>query len=139
MAFLTYADPSDLTPDWLSAVPSNAAQLIRAASQLVLEETALAQYDTDDDGLPTDPKVLEAFHNATCSQAAMWSKAKIDPDAGVVGQEPIVVSQTVPGGSVTYSQAQSQAQQQDAIEHLWKGARVFLRNAGLLAFMPELL
>ncbi|NKZ86549.1 hypothetical protein GS982_31795 [Rhodococcus hoagii] len=108
---LAYAVPADLVPLWLDDEPKGAHRLIRAASALVREATLLARYDADPvTELPTAPKVVAAFRDATCSQVAMWANAKIDPDAGAAGQEPIVASQTVPGGSVTYATGQSQQQ-----------------------------
>lgn len=137
---LAYAEPGDLVPVWLDDEPKGAFRLIRAASALVREATLLARYDADPvTELPTSSRVAAAFRDATCSQVAMWANAKIDPDAGAAGQAPIVASQTVPGGSVTYATGQSQQQAAAAATKLHPGAWTILRNAGLLSAQPSLL
>lgn len=81
---LIYATSTDLST-WTSATaPANATQLLRRASGLVRKATATAFYATDPTGLPTDPDTLQAFKDATCAQAAMWTAAGIDPAGGGV-------------------------------------------------------
>ncbi|WP_052062015.1 hypothetical protein [Rhodococcoides fascians] len=131
-----YAEPSDLTEEWLPSVPSNAAALIRYASEMITEETTLARYAVDDDGMPTDPKVRKAFKRATLRQVVLWAKAKIDPEAGTVGQEPIITSQSAGGGSVSYATGITQQEVKAAVDTVCPGARRVLKNAGLISHMP---
>lgn len=133
---LIYASPSDITEDWLPAVPANAAALIRSASEMVTEATTLARYDTDEDGLPTDPRIAKAFRRATLRQVVMWAKARIDPEAGTVGQEKIVSSQSASGGSVSYLTGMTEQEVKIAVEQLSTAARRVLKNAGLISHMP---
>ncbi|WP_448319235.1 hypothetical protein [Streptomyces sp. CO7] len=66
-----YATEADLT-DYLDPdpVPANAARLLNRASAKLDQLLIGAVYDTDDDGLPTDPALAEVFREAVCIQAA---------------------------------------------------------------------
>ena len=81
---LIYATSTDLSTWTGATAPANADQLLRRASGLVRKHTATAFYATDPTGLPTDPDTLQAFKDATCAQAAMWTAANIDPAGGGV-------------------------------------------------------
>lgn len=81
---LIYAAPTDLATWTNATAPANATQLLRRASSLVRKHTATLFYATDTGGLPTDAVVLQAFKDATCAQAAMWTAAGIDPAGGGV-------------------------------------------------------
>ncbi|WP_052314081.1 hypothetical protein [Nocardia thailandica] len=139
MAVLIYAAPDDLIDGaWLTGtVPANAALLIRFASILVRRATMCDRYDTDPTGLPADTVVAEAFRDATCAQAAMWSLAGIDPAAGSVGRELAIASQTADGGSVTYGDTITGAEIDQALNRLHTAALLILRNAGLASRSPN--
>lgn len=140
MAMLIYAAPDDfVTDEWLPAAPSNATSLLRAASGLVRGATSLDRYEVDDDGFPVEQKVIDAFKDATLQQATVWSKAGIDPDAGISGQEKRIASQSVPGGSVTYREDLTPEQFAKVISCLCKPALRILRDASLGSRMPRIL
>lgn len=67
MPYATIEDFTDfLDPD---PVPENAARLLKNASRKLDEALIGAVYDHDDEGVPTDPHLLEVFKEATCLQA----------------------------------------------------------------------
>ncbi len=153
---LVYAVPADLVNNaWCETAPSNAAALLRAASQLVTRATRLDMYNVypvptgttnpvstaagTAVGSPYDPTVAQAFNDATCQQALFWSLNGINPDAGYIGQSPIVASQSVEDGSVTYAQGQTQDWLKLAVTTLCDAACDILRNAGLVSEQPSLL
>jgi hypothetical protein len=70
-----YATVDDLT-DWLDPdpVPANAEKLLARATRYldnVLLKTSV--YDVDEDGLPTEEKVITALRDATCAQVEWWA------------------------------------------------------------------
>ncbi|TDP29765.1 hypothetical protein [Nocardia ignorata] len=139
MAVLIYAQPDDLIAGgWLTGTaPANAALLLRFASILVRRVTMCDHYDVDTAGLPTDTAIAEAFRDATCAQAAMWSLAGLNPVAGTVGRELAVASQTADGGSVVYGDSITGAEVERALKQLHSAALLILRNAGLASTRPD--
>lgn len=155
---LIYATSTDLTAGgWLSSsqLPANVSALLRQASEMVRFATRTDRYYVyplgpgdaipssapagTDAGKPTDPVLSQAFNDAVCQQVTYWVNAAINPDAGLAGLEPVVHSQTVPGGSVTYSVAMTQQWQEQAINDLCQASVVILRNAGLCGNRPNLM
>ncbi|WP_327671826.1 MULTISPECIES: hypothetical protein [unclassified Streptomyces] len=64
-----------------AAPPVEAARLLREASRLLDADFLLAAfYDTDDDGMPTDPVVAAAFTEAVCAQAEFWGEVGVETD-----------------------------------------------------------
>lgn len=125
-----YALPEDLVGNgWLDAIPDKALAFIREASQLVEEATSLYWYDVDDDGMPTKPRVVQAFTDATCAQVAVWVNAGLDPTKGATGQGAHISSQSVPGGSVNYTGTQTTEALGSAATELAPNARLILTNA----------
>lgn len=55
-----------LDPD---PVPANAGRLLRKASWRLDDVLIGARYDTDTDGMPTDPDIVDLFREAVCLQA----------------------------------------------------------------------
>ncbi|CAL9457053.1 hypothetical protein SUDANB15_02541 [Streptomyces sp. enrichment culture] len=102
MAYATEQQLIDyLTPD---PAPANAAKVLDRASDDIDGLLIGAVYDTDDNGMPTDPKVQKALRKATLAQAEylvatgdltgaqrQWSSVRLG-DAqytrGATGQEP---------------------------------------------------
>lgn len=58
------------TTEYGEGRPEKLKAKLRAASLVVERMTASAHYRTDEDGYPTDPKISEAFMEATCYQVA---------------------------------------------------------------------
>lgn len=119
-------------PDWMEEVPDNAQRLIRSASLMVESATRMDYYNVDDEGKPTDMRIIEAFKYATLAQVSFWDAAKLDPAKGATGQTPHITSQSVPGGSVSYGGTQSTQELGRAATSLCSEAVEYLRTAGLL-------
>jgi hypothetical protein len=80
---LIYATPADLAaPPWsLSPLPTDVDARLLSASLLVARATRSAVYDVDETGAPTDPTIITALRDATCSQVVTWAALGIDPRA----------------------------------------------------------
>lgn len=128
----TYATPGDVA-EWigLETPPDNAESLIRHASLLVEAATRLDRYATDVEGKPTAFDVAQAFRDATCAQVELWHTNGMNPSKGFAGQSGQIQSQSVPGGSVSYSGALSAAEMGAAVTSLSDNAIHILKNAGL--------
>jgi hypothetical protein len=155
---LIYATATDLVANgWVSQpqLPGNVNALLRQASNMVRFACRTDRYYTYplnegdpvpssapagmDAGKPSNPLYSQAMNDAVCQQVAFWVEAVINPDAGLAGLAPVVTTQTVPGGSVTYEVAMTQEWQQEAVEGLCEAAIVILRNAGLTGNRPNLM
>ena len=68
--YATTADFETWDEDHEYTTPSNSR--LRRASSTVDGLTRLSVYDVDEDGMPTDADVDQAFTEATCAQAAYW-------------------------------------------------------------------
>lgn len=75
-----YANNVDLAgAPWRLSLDENTAEdYLLIASQCVEEATRTAVYDVDEQGAPTEPRVIEAFRDATCALAA-WFDETGDP------------------------------------------------------------
>ncbi|MGW1267534.1 hypothetical protein [Streptomyces sp. NPDC002491] len=76
-----YADTTWLA-NYLQTAPSvDSDRLLLEASKLLDSEfLRAAVYDVDDDGLPTDAEVAEAFADAVCSQVQFWGEVGEETD-----------------------------------------------------------
>lgn len=76
MRLREYATPDEfLKSDYCEdpdAAPDDIAKLIRRASGTVESLTLTARYVIDDDGMPADDEVIEAFREAVCAQVAYF-------------------------------------------------------------------
>lgn len=79
MAIRIYATVEDLR-QWLQIADTSpgdepderledAEQVLRSASLIVDRVLRNSYYDTDDEGMPTDPDIRDALRDATCAQA----------------------------------------------------------------------
>lgn len=100
---LIHAD-KDALKNWMDAEPpSNALLMLRSASILVTRATLTACYDVNASGHATDPDVVEALRDATCSQVALWIAASVDPTAGAAQPAATPVSsKSIGSGSISY-------------------------------------
>lgn len=139
MSIAVFATGQDLVAgDWLPEAPANAGSLIRSASVLVTDATRLDVFEVTG-GLPADPQIAEAFRDAVCQQVVVWSSSGIDPAKGEFGQAPQVASESVPGGSVTYTGLPKAEDRIKAAAELCAASKLILRNAGLRSGTPRLL
>lgn len=155
---LIYATATDLVANgWLTQqqLPANVGALLRQASVMVRFATRTDQYYVyplnqgdpvpasapagTDAGKPQLPLYSHAMNDTVCQQVTFWTEAAINPDAGLAGLAPVVSTQTVPGGSVTYEVAMTQGWQAEAVEGLCEAAVLILRTAGLALNRPLLM
>jgi len=103
---LVYATSSDLAA-WTSPTPApaNATALLRSASILIREATITLTYPVDANGAPTDAAIVQAFKDATCSQAAHWAGANIDPTAYGIPQAGILREKAIGSARLGYDTA----------------------------------
>lgn len=126
-----YAVPSDLAEFTGEDAPANAAALLARATRLVEGLTTTARYATDDDGLPEDLDISEAFRDAVCAQAAWFDETGDVSGASARFNSLSLGSFSVSGGgtgSGTNTTAAASRYAPEAIE--------ILRNAGLLTQAP---
>jgi hypothetical protein len=131
---LVYATSADLA-DWMTptALPANAAQLLRTASMTVHEATMTSYYDVDGTGLPTDATTLQAFKDATCAQAAALSLAGIDPLSGGVLKSGVASQKAVGSARIDYADATAAAASRQALTtDLCTEAHRILQQAGIM-------
>lgn len=134
---LVYATNADLTA-WLAgaSLPANSTVLLRSASMLVRNATMTALYNVDNEGLPSDAAVLEAFTDATCAQAAYWSAAGVDPTSGGVSTSAPVRSKKIGSAGIEYDTGVSASvtafsAKQAAANSLCGEAWMILQQAGI--------
>jgi hypothetical protein len=77
----TYATTADYANATGAAPPAGARLLLSRASARIDELLVAAVYAVDEDGMPTDPAVVEALRDATCAQARYMTATGGD-DAG---------------------------------------------------------
>jgi hypothetical protein len=131
---LVYATPDDMETWTGQPAPDNAVRLLRSASLMVRGATRTALYAAQPSGLPVDDEKRDALRDATCSQAAAWSAAGIDPTAPVAARARVAASKSLGSGAITYADAASVVAAQDALrEHLTDEAAAILADAGLIS------
>lgn len=124
-----YADRGDLVDYFPATVPvpdePEATRVITRASERVAKEIRTALYAVDDDGMPTDPDVIEAVMLATCAQVLDWKET--DDELGLLSRVGSVTA-----GQITIS-ARSGSNGADADPpNLCTQAMVHLRLGGLV-------
>lgn len=138
---IIYATSDDLTA-WLAVSgatpPANPGGYLRTASMAVTEATETAFYATDSSGLPTDAGTLQAFKDATCSQAAALAAFEIDPTAGGILEGGSVESAVqILSARVQYADSAAAV---EALQQLLGGlvpeAQRILKQAGLVLGVP---
>ena len=104
------AQPADLA-SWMGVTaPANATALLRAATSLVLAASGASYYEVDaTTGLATDATVAGVLRDATCIQAAAWSKLGVDPDLGGVVVASVASQKSIGTARLMYADAQAAA------------------------------
>jgi len=135
---LVYAAQADfLAWTGLTTAPTNIAQLLRSASLAVREATELCFFNADTTGLPIDTPTLQAFNDATCSQAAFLNSEGIDPNAGGVLVAGVLDAVAIGSGRVGFADAaQAALAKTDAMNGICPEARRILADAGLTPSQP---
>lgn len=132
------ATPTDLATWTGTTAPSNAVQLLRSCTTLVLNATESAYYPFDPlTGLATETQTLEAMRDATCIQAAAWAALGINPATGGVLTSKVKQSTKLLSGSITYADsADAAAARKLAYENLVPEAMARLQQVNLLNGSP---
>lgn len=120
------------------AAPTNAAELIRSATRLILRETRQAYYSVDPTtGLATDAQIQGALHDACVIQVVVWAQIGYDPLTGGVQQPAVESSTKMLASSITFADAALSAQARaDALNHLVPEAESLLELQNLLIPNP---
>lgn len=126
-----YATPSDLATFTGEAAPANAIALLARATRLVEGLTTTALYAVDEDGLPEDLDISEAFRDAVCAQAAWFDETGDVSGAGARFNSLSLGSFSASGGGTGAATNTSAAQSRYSPE-----AVEILRSAGLLTQAP---
>lgn len=117
----------------VTALPANAAALIRSAEGLVNDAIRGAVYALDTAGLPAEAENLAAVKAATAEQAQSWVLGEIDPRLGVVQLPAVVVSKSALGISTTVQVSSRRDLEALASgQHLTSAAVAYLWRAGLI-------
>lgn len=134
----TLATPADLAAWTGAAAPSNAVQLLRSCTTLVLDATQSAFYPFDAaTGLATETQTLQAMRDATCIQAAAWAALGIDPATGGIITSKVKSSQKLLTASITYADsAEAASARKAAYEGLVPEAAMKLQQVNLLGWGP---
>ena len=134
----TLATPTDLAAWTGTAAPSNATQLLRSCTTMVLSATEGAFYDVDPlTGLATDAQILAGMRDATCIQAAAWAALGIDPLTGGAVTSKVKSSQKLLTASITYADStEAAAARKAAYESLVPQALQKLQQLNLLSWTP---
>jgi hypothetical protein len=131
VALPVYAKVSDLKKflgvEELDASDTEAKAGLRRASNEVRGLTRTTVYETDDDGLPTDTAVLEAFKDATCAFVAYWDETGDITGGNAIAGPVKILSVTLGGTATGGASSRSAADARRADE-----AVTILRNAGLI-------
>lgn len=128
------ASSADYTAWTGGTAPANITNLLRAATKLVQEATAVAYYDVDPlTGLATNAQTKKALNDATCIQAAAWTAMNYDPLTGGVMNSGVESATKIGTASITFADGALAAQaKSDAITGLVPEARRVLAQNNLL-------
>ena len=128
---LILATTDELTT-WMEApAPDNATVLLREASGLVSDACKCDIYDTQSNGKPSDPDLVEAMMEATCAQAEAWAAAEMDPTKGPGGQAPRLTTSAQDGSSLSFDTYLTAPDRNDWVKYIAPSALRTLRLAGL--------
>ena len=127
-----YAVPSDLATFTGEDAPPNAAALLARATRLVEGLTTTARYTTDDEGMPEDLEISEAFRDAVCAQAVWFEETGDTSGASARFNSLSLGSFSASGGGTGAATNTSAAASRYAPE-----AVQILRTAGLLNQPPS--
>ena len=138
---LVYATSTDLAAWTGNPAPANATQLLRSASLLVRDATAAAFYAADTTGLPTDTATKQAFNDATCAQAALWTALGIDPATGGLAATGVLRGKRIGTAALDYdtsalASVTAMNARRDAATTLCSEAVTILRAAGVNTYGP---
>lgn len=131
MAQRTYAttdDYSRLAEEEWEDTPEKLQKRLRSASIEVEKLTRLAQFDTDDDGYPTEANASDAFTEATCAIVEYWEKTD-DPTGAEALQGAIKIGSVSLG--TTSSNRAAESGRDKLVARIGEKALDILTNAGL--------
>lgn len=133
MAQRIYATPSDYADFAEEPFDGDSAKLgkrLRSASSEVDGLTRLARYDVDEDNMPTDADISDAFTEATCAIVEFWGIT--DDPTGAESVAGAVKIGSVSLGTTSSSQVQLSPREK-LVGRIGATAVTILENAGLLS------
>ena len=136
MTIPVYADAADLTNWTGTTAPDNATTLLRTASMVVRRATKTAVYAVDDNNVPSDTDISDAFRAATCAQAAAMAANDVDPLAGQAGASQEIASTSIGSASISFAAGGSAEMAASLLADLCSEAAMILSGAGLLGQEP---
>lgn len=126
--YATVSDYAEYAEEPFDGDDATLLKRLRRASSVVDGLTRYSVYRMDDDGMPLDSDVADAFRDATCAQVEYWETTD-DPTGAESTMGPVRIGSVSLGGSGVGGSAQNTRSASDsrvAIE-----AVEILRNAGL--------
>lgn len=125
-----YASPSDWADSDFTddAVPVGARKLLARASLAVDGLLLTAVYDTNDEGYPTAPRIVEALRDATLAQASFWTETGDSTGAGEAAGSMSIGSVSLGGSQLPNSTRAERETNRTA-----PMAEAILSNAGLIS------
>jgi hypothetical protein len=134
---LVYATAASYAAWTSGAAPANIAGLLRTASMAVAEATELCFYAVDGTGMPVDAKILQAFSDATCCQAASLAYIGYNPLSGGVADPSVATSKAIGSARLTFADAKQLAvDKHESVVGLCLDARRILQAANLVPSTP---
>lgn len=88
-AYATSDDVEDFVSEdvWLAVVDLDVDRLAARATELI-DSKVRAAFAIDDDGIPTESTIAEAFRDAVCAQIEFWMEVGEEHDtAGMAGRQ----------------------------------------------------
>jgi hypothetical protein len=120
---MAYATTQQLQTYTGATPPADATRLLGRASELIDDHIVTAIYDVDDQGNPTDAKIIAALADATCAQVEHWLAG--DEEDDILGP---VQGQSLAGMQEQYGAGDNRATPM----YLAPRAARHLRKAGLM-------
>lgn len=126
--YATAADYDEFADEPFDGTEQQLTKRLRRASADVDSLTRLSQYRVDEDGMPLDQEIADAFMEATCAQVEYWETTG-DPTGAESQMGPVRIGSVSLGGSGVGGSAKSTGTA--AGSRISPEAIEILQNAGL--------
>lgn len=126
--YATTSDYDEYADEPFDGTTEQLAKRLRRASSDIDGLTRLAVYVVDEDGMPVEKDIADAFTEATCAQVEFWETTG-DPTGAESAMGPVRIGSVSLGGSGVGGGAQSKTSAADT--RISPEAVRILANAGL--------